>query len=171
VSKHEKWQDHPKSQNSTNAHIVAKMESLTQGLGREIILTGPAGHNRKGTIMTEYTVAIKGLEAFQGNNDWHIYYGISQATIDGLREENKYWPVQVVILESGEIVVQAQTSITKGKEMKTYTIAIKGLLEGGTWNIYYNVDQTMVDAIQKDIADGIDQTTLIVLESTEQDVN
>ena len=55
--------------------------------------------------------------------------------------------------------------------MKTCTVAIKGLLEGGTWNIYYNVDQTMVDAIQKDIADGIDTATLVILETTEQEVN
>jgi hypothetical protein len=55
--------------------------------------------------------------------------------------------------------------------MKTYTIAIKGLLEGGTWNIYYNVDQTMVDGIAKDIADGIDSATLVILETIEQENN
>ena len=48
--------------------------------------------------------------------------------------------------------------------MTEYTVAIKGKLTNWDWKIYSHIHETTLDSIQKDIADSIEDATLIILE-------
>ena len=56
--------------------------------------------------------------------------------------------------------------LVKGHETKMteYTVAIKGKITNWDWKIYSHIHQTTLDSIQKDIADSIEDATLIILE-------
>ena len=66
-----------------------------------------------------------------------------------------------------EIILTGPKGKTKGKEMKTYTIAICGLRTPDAWAVYYHVDESTINATR---CDGY---PVVILEATpeEQGVN